>query len=95
MNKYGDKEPIHDEKISPLMAQIIDICKANNINMVASFQLRSGKERAEEGNFLCTTTLPVDKEHWPDEYSRLSKAIFGSEPVILAITITKQKGENQ
>jgi len=35
-----DKEQIYDEKISPLMTQIIQICKENDIKMVADFYLR-------------------------------------------------------
>lgn len=33
-----DKENIYDEKIAPLMTQIIDICKENQLPFFASFQ---------------------------------------------------------
>jgi len=33
-----NKEKIYDEQISPLMAKIIEICKAENIPMFAEFQ---------------------------------------------------------
>lgn len=34
----NDKEKIYDEQISPLMKQIIQICKANDIPVFAEFQ---------------------------------------------------------
>jgi hypothetical protein len=34
----NDNEKIYDEQIAPLMSQIIEICKANNIPMFADFQ---------------------------------------------------------
>lgn len=48
----GKKEKIYDAHISPLMDQIIAICKANKIAIVASFHL--GKD------LHCTTTLLED-----------------------------------
>ena len=35
--EHYNLESIYDEKISPLMRQIIDICKEHNMPMVASF----------------------------------------------------------
>lgn len=37
-----DKEAIYDEKISPLMAQIIEICQEHKIPMFAEFQYSDG-----------------------------------------------------
>lgn len=34
---YYNLESVYDEKISPLMTQIIAICKEHNMPMVASF----------------------------------------------------------
>lgn len=34
----ADNEAIYDEQIAPLMTQILDICKAHGIPMVASFE---------------------------------------------------------
>ena len=44
-----DKEKVYDEEIHPLMAQIIAICKRENIPMVASFEYGPGD--------LCSTIL--------------------------------------
>lgn len=49
------KEEIHDSQIYPLLAQIIDICKANGIAMLTSFHLRD-----EEQHTLHSTTAIGD-----------------------------------
>lgn len=55
-----DLEKVYDEQISPLMSEIIGICKANGMPMVATFQY---KDRPEvEGEYLyCTTVLPLEE----------------------------------
>lgn len=87
--QYGDKETIYDEKIAPLMQEIITVCKENRINMVASFQLKSEQETDNEEHFLCTTLLPLNKEHYPEQYSNLAKSIY-RKPSYAAITITSR-----
>ena len=47
-------ESIYDEQISPLMQQIIAICKEHNMPMVASFAYENCEEK---GLGCCTTTL--------------------------------------
>ncbi len=44
-----DKEAIYDEQISPLMAQLIEVCQRNEVPMFASFQY------SDEG--FCTSAL--------------------------------------
>jgi hypothetical protein len=46
-----DKEKIYDEKINPLMAQIIEICKENDIQTLCTFGLNND-------GLICTTYLP-------------------------------------
>lgn len=52
---YWDKESIYDQHISPLMAQIIALCKEHEIPMVAQFQYAHSEDK---GGMYCTTTLP-------------------------------------
>jgi hypothetical protein len=85
---YGDKEKVYDEKISPLMTEIIKICKSEGINMATSFQLPSEQETNDGNHFLCTTLLPLNKEHYPQQYEQLCRSIY-QKPFALAITITK------
>lgn len=48
------KEQIHDQQISPLVAQIIAICKENNINSLLAFSL--------DDDLMCTSRICCDKE---------------------------------
>lgn len=50
-------ESVYDEKISPLMQQIIAICKEHNMPMVASFAYENSEEK---GRGCCTTTLTFE-----------------------------------
>lgn len=49
-----DKEHVYDSQISPLMTQIIEICKEHSIPMIASFTYAVCQER---GPGRCTTLL--------------------------------------
>lgn len=48
------KEQIYDEKISPLMTQIIAICLEHKIAMIATYDIPN----EEDDGLCCTTTLP-------------------------------------
>lgn len=52
----GPRERIYDEQISPLMTQIIAICKEHDIPLVATFQLDDERGEKAEG-FCCSTAL--------------------------------------
>ena len=52
------KEQVYDDEVFPLMAQIIDICKAHKIAMVASFAVPNEDNPALQ----CTTAL-LEDEH--------------------------------
>lgn len=52
-----NKEQIYDSQISPMMAEIIKICKANNIPMLASFYLPND----EDPDLYCTSFLSRDE----------------------------------
>lgn len=49
-----NKETVYDEQISPLMAQIIDICEKNGIAMLATFDIPT----PEDSGLCCTSVLP-------------------------------------
>ena len=57
-----NKEQIYDEQISPLMVQIIEICKESKIAMVFSFYLPDG----EQNTLHCSSAL-VSDEYEPSE----------------------------
>ncbi len=50
-----DEEEAYDNEIAPLMAQVIAICKAKQIPMLATFQYA---DTEEDGAGFCTTSLP-------------------------------------
>ena len=56
--KY-EKEAIYDEQIAPLMKQIIEICKREELWFVSQFYLKQEREDAEVENqaMYCTTTI--------------------------------------
>jgi hypothetical protein len=58
------KEQIYDEQVSPLMAQILAVCKEHKIAMVASFAIPSGTD----ADLLCTSALLDEKHDPPRDY---------------------------
>lgn len=60
----SNREAVYDEKISPLMTQIIAICKEHDIPMVASFQYNDDRPDGEPQR--CTTII-LNQETAPCE----------------------------
>ena len=80
--KIYDKESVYDEQISPLMTQIIAICKEHQLPMVADFQYSNDEEN---GPAHCTTTLPF-KGIADEKLERVSVILRPQRPVCLAET---------
>lgn len=66
-----NKEQVYDEKISPLMAQIIDVCKANNIAFVASFSIPND----DDETLACTSALLTDETEPPQNLQDAVKVL--------------------
>ena len=81
-----DLEALYDEKIAPLMTQIISICKDSGLPMMASFNYRS-----DPGNEVSYATTSLGRDGWQSEELKEAVAIVRkgakSRPVIIA-TIT-------
>jgi len=77
-----DREDVHDENISPLMDQIIEICQKHEIPMVASFHIPTD----EHPDLSCTTALTSMPET-PHIYKVVEMLIFNN----LAYGILKVK----
>ena len=58
-----NKEPLYDEYIAPLMAQIIAICKREGIPMAATFQLTDD----EDAPLYCSSSIPSE---WSSDWLR-------------------------
>ena len=86
-----DKEQIYDEKIAPLMKEVIKVCKEEGINVLAQFYLR--EETDEEEDLHCTTYIPGDKEH--ESLNDALKIVRGKgyfQPhMTFAMTVTSEK----
>jgi hypothetical protein len=80
------KENTYDNEISPLMAKVIDICKANSIGMVATFDL--------DDDLCCTSSIPDETGKLSDRLRRCAIEAQNGRPSLppLMITTTKPDG---
>lgn len=73
-----NKEQIYDSQISPLMQQIIQICRDNGIAMMASFDIAHDDEgpNGEDCSALtCNTLLPDENDKHNPLFVAASKHI--------------------
>lgn len=61
-----NKEQIYDERIAPLMAQIIEVCQANKIAFLASFSIPT----EEDEDLRCTSAILGKEFEPPEEFMR-------------------------
>nr|WP_319555972.1 hypothetical protein [uncultured Vibrio sp.] len=86
-----NKEQIYDEKISPLMQQIIHICQDNNITMLASFSIPT----EESPSLACTTALlSNDSDQLHDIYQKCARMIRNPSTSML-IKISSQESQGK
>lgn len=83
-----NKEQVYDTQINPLMEQIIDICQAHGIAMIASFAIPT----PEDGDLACTSLLPDETGDNPPSHKAALWELRGGHS-FAAITITTPKGE--
>ncbi|EBS1343670.1 hypothetical protein LJS90_001092 [Salmonella enterica] len=87
--EYYNLESVYDERINPLMQQIIAICKEHNMPMVASFAYENCEEK---GRCYCTTALTFEGRHIK-EFAEATSVIRG-DPLFSAFTVmTGVKGQ--
>lgn len=65
------QEDIYDEKVSPLVKQIIEVCKEHKMPCVLSFACPDDKDG--ESSLMCTTAMLED--HFIGSKDRLRKAL--------------------
>lgn len=88
MTSRTPKEAVYDAQISPLMEQIIALCKEHKINMVADFSL--GHDPVADETLFCTTALPKvdpDDEKGVERMMRAYQALR-PRPSLFAFAIT-------
>ena len=76
-----NKEQIYDSEIAPLMQQIIAICNAKKIAMVASFSIPTEESDA----LMCTSFTPDESGDLPERFSSAVRALGmrTAQPLIL------------
>ena len=74
-----NKEQIYDEKIAPLMTQIIAICQEHRIAMLATYAIPT----EEAPDLACTTHLPDESGALPDGIKQAARALRGPSPMML------------
>jgi hypothetical protein len=79
-----NKEQIYDERIAPLMDEIIGICTEYKIAMLASFSVPNGT--VEGADLMCTTSLL--KEEFEPQKCQLEAIdrIIETQGVCISIT---------
>jgi hypothetical protein len=88
-----DLEEVYDSEISPLMGQIIEICKRHGMQMTASFFFSLDDEGEER---FCTTALPGSSRTLELAAALIKKGVLEHQtvqvvpPALTAFTITKE-----
>jgi hypothetical protein len=83
-----DKESVYDNEISPLMKQIIEICKRENIPMAFNFAIKDDGE--EEGWLYCTTVHDHKSDPDVPYVEKIEKArelFYPAKPLFMAMRI--------
>jgi hypothetical protein len=60
---HGPKEKAYDDLISPLMTQIIALCKEHRITVFAHYELDDyTNDEGEPDRVMCTTSVPQPED---------------------------------
>lgn len=88
-NKDYDLEAVYDEKINPLMAQVIAICNEHRIPLLCSFQYSANDSGTDDAGRAFCSTFGVNGREAP-ELSRAIDIIRNGLPEnrVMAYTIT-------
>ena len=74
-----NKEQVYDERIAPLMTQIIEVCREHKIAMLATFAIPT----PDDNTLACTTHLPDESGNLPDGIAQAARAVRGPRPMML------------
>jgi len=83
-----NKEEIYDKEISPMMKQLIEICKENGIAMCMSFAIPT----PEDDSLQCTTSIPDESGKLPD-HMRSAVAELYRDRTSHTLQITTEKAD--
>lgn len=85
-DKTWDMEAVYDTEISPLMAEIIAICKRVKMPFVASFHYQNAPHEDDSGEALCTSGLTVAERPSPTIAAATSLIRRHGRPPALMLT---------
>lgn len=89
--KY-DKESVYDEQIAPLMKQIIEICKREQLPMATQFYLKEEREDDGQPMYCSTVIRPGGEGEGLEQISFVAKAMkYGKQgkPWAMAVTVRR------
>jgi hypothetical protein len=92
-NMKYDKEHVYDEEISPLMAQIIAICKREGLPFAAQFYLKEEREDTGEPLYCTTVIRPGGDSEGLEQISFVAEAMkYGKQgkPWVMAVTVKQE-----
>jgi hypothetical protein len=82
------KENVYDEQISPLVHQIIEICKEHNIALLLSAQLQD----EDDETLYCTSILPGDEDVSDERFVQALNIIRPPSRSVMHMTTTHADG---
>lgn len=91
-----NKEEIYDEQISPLMQNIIGVCREHGIAMIASFNIAhdgEGPNGEDCSRLTCTSHLSDGEGTFDERFSKAAVAIQRSAPHHIGMSITTQHAD--
>ena len=84
-----DKEAIYDDEISPLMQQIIEICKRENIPFLMEFGLREGETESED--LYCLTAYYGQPGMMRTPHIPRAVKVLKNEPVFFSFMVLEEQ----
>ncbi|MFV3337887.1 hypothetical protein ACNFB1_11965 [Pseudomonas sp. NY15349] len=91
-----NKEEIYDEQISPLMQNIIGVCREHGIAMIASFNIAhdgEGPNGEDCSRLTCTSHLPDAEGAFDERFSKAAVVIQRSAPHHISMHIATQHAD--
>ena len=87
-----DKEAQYDEKIAPLIKQVIQICKDEEIPFVMDFYLKSPDMTPEGHDDLQCISFARPKDNTPSHFHDLIDRMYnrGEKPWAMAVTVRSE-----
>ena len=88
-----NKEQVYDSQISPLIQEVMAICRSKGIAMFASFNIAhdgEGPDGQDCSSLTCTSHLPDGDEVFDERFSRCAVAVRRGANQSLAMHITSQ-----